>query len=179
LYAKIVFYTKKMSHINIEFKAKANDIEALEEKLKTLHPTFIGEDHQKDTYYNVAKGRLKLREGNIENALIWYERSDFAGAKQSDIILYKHAPDNAFKSILEKLHGIKVIVDKKRKIYFVENVKFHFDRVEELGTFIEVEAIDSNGSISVEKLTEQCNYYASFFEIAEEDFMEVSYSDML
>jgi adenylate cyclase, class 2 len=168
-----------MSHTNIEFKAKANNIDALEQKLKTLHPRFIGEDHQKDTYYDVTKGRLKLREGNIENALIWYERSDFAGAKQSDIILYKHAPDDALKSILEKLHGIKVVVDKKRKIYFVENVKFHFDIVEGLGTFVEVEAIDSDGSISVEKLTEQCNYYASFFQIAGEDFIEVSYSDML
>jgi adenylate cyclase, class 2 len=179
LYAKIVFYTKKMSHTNIEFKAKANYIEALEEKLKTLHPTFIGEDHQKDTYYDVVKGRLKLREGNIENALIWYERSNFAGAKQSDIILYKHAPDEALKSILEKLHGIKVIVDKKRKIYFVENVKFHFDKVEGLGTFIEVEAIDSDGSIGIEKLKEQCDSYATFFEILADDFMELSYSDML
>jgi adenylate cyclase, class 2 len=168
-----------MSHTNIEFKAKASNIAALEQKLQTLHPVFIGEDHQKDTYYDVTKGRLKLREGNIENALIWYERSNFAGAKQSDIILYKHAPDDALKSILEKLHGVKVIVDKKRKIYFVDNVKFHFDRVEGLGTFVEVEAIDSDGSIGIEKLTEQCNYYASFFEIAKQDYMEVSYSDML
>ena len=168
-----------MSHTNIEFKAKANNVDALEEKLQTLQPTFIGEDHQKDTYYKVDKGRLKLREGNIENALIWYERSDFAGAKQSDIILYKHAPDDALKRMLEKLHGIKIIVDKKRKIYFVDNVKFHFDKVEGLGTFIEVEAIDNDGTISIEKLQEQCNYYASFFEIAKEDFMEVSYSDML
>jgi adenylate cyclase, class 2 len=168
-----------MSHTNIEFKAKANNIEALEEKLQTLNPRFVGLDHQIDTYYHVPKGRLKLREGTIENALIWYDRSDFAGAKQSDIILYKHAPDDALKSILEKLHGIKVIVDKKRKIYFVDNVKFHFDRVEGLGTFVEVEAIDSDGSIGVEKLSEQCNYYASFFEIAKQDYMEVSYSDML
>ncbi len=168
-----------MSHINIEFKAKCNNIEDLELKLKTLHPLFIGEDNQKDTYYNVATGRLKLREGNIENALIWYERSDFAGTKQSDIILYKHAPDDALKSILEKLHGIKVIVDKKRKIYFVENVKFHFDRVEGLGTFVEVEAIDNDDSIGIETLREQCDYYTNFFDITKDDFMEVSYSDML
>lgn len=168
-----------MSHTNIEFKAKANNIEILEQKLQTLNPVFIGEDHQKDTYYDVSKGRLKLREGNIENALIWYERSDFAGAKQSDIILYKHTPDDALKNILKKLHGIKIIVDKKRKIYFVENVKFHFDRVEGLGTFVEVEAIDEDGSNSIEKLREQCNYYAAFFEIAKDDFMELSYSDML
>ena len=50
-----------MTHLNIEFKAKTNNIKALEEKLLSLNPQFIGEDHQKDTYYNVNTGRLKLR----------------------------------------------------------------------------------------------------------------------
>ena len=168
-----------MTHLNIEFKAKTNDIKALEEKLLSLNPQFIGEDHQKDTYYNVNTSRLKLREGNIENALIWYHREDVSGAKQSDILLYKHAPDEALKNILIKLHGVKIIIDKIRKIYFVENVKFHFDRVEGLGTFVEVEAIDSTGEIGIEKLKEQCNFYINFFEIKTEDFMKKSYSDMM
>ena len=168
-----------MTHLNIEFKAKTNDIIALEKKLLSLNPQFIGEDHQKDTYYNVNTGRLKLREGNIENALIWYQREDVSGAKQSDILLYKHAPDEALKNILIKLHGVKIIIDKIRKIYFVENVKFHFDRVEGLGTFVEVEAIDSTGEIGIEKLKEQCNFYINFFEIKTEDFMKKSYSDMM
>lgn len=168
-----------MTHLNIEFKAVANNIEAHEEKLLSLKPTFIGEDHQKDTYYDVEIGRLKLREGNIENALIWYQRDDIAGAKQSDILLYKHAPDEALKQILVKLHGIKIVVDKIRKIYFVGNVKFHFDRVEGLGTFIEVEAIDSTGEIGIEKLKEQCAFYINFFDIKEADFMHKSYSDMM
>ena len=168
-----------MTHLNIEFKAKTNNIKALEEKLLSLNPQFIGEDHQKDTYYNVKTGRLKLREGNIENALIWYQREDVSGAKQSDILLYKHAPDEALKNILIKLHGVKIIIDKIRKIYFVENVKFHFDRVEGLGTFVEVEAIDSTGEIGIEKLKEQCNFYINFLEIKTEDFMKKSYSDMM
>ena len=168
-----------MTHLNIEFKARTNNIEALEEKLLSLNPQFIGEDHQKDTYYNVKTGRLKLREGNIENALIWYQREDVKGAKQSDILLYKHPPDDALKNILNKVHGVKIIVDKIRKIYFVENVKFHFDRLEGLGTFVEVEAIDSNGEIGIEKLKEQCDFYINFLEIKTEDFMKKSYSDMM
>jgi adenylate cyclase, class 2 len=168
-----------MSILNIEFKAKVSNIDALEEKLKTLQPLLVGIDEQKDTYYNVQIGRLKLREGNIENALIWYDRQNIAGAKQSDILLYKHAPDNALKEILLKLHGIKVIVQKSRKIYFVDNVKIHFDTVAELGTFIEVEAIDKDGTIGIDKLQEQCNYFIEFFGIKQNDFIEVSYSDML
>jgi adenylate cyclase class IV len=58
-------------------------------------------------------------------------------------------------------------------------VKFHFDVVEGLGTFVEVEAIDSDGTIGVEKLQQQCNHYANFFNIAPLDYIAYSYSDML
>lgn len=168
-----------MATVNIEFKAKTDEMETQEAKLLSLNPLFIGLDNQCDTYFNVSTGRMKLREGNIENTLIWYERSNTAGAKQSDILLYHHRPDKALKEILIKTNGIKVVVDKKRKIYFIENVKFHFDKVEGLGTFIEVEAIDSTGELGVEKLKEQCSYYARFFAIKPDDYIAVSYSDML
>ena len=75
--------------------------------------------------------------------------------------------------------GIKAIVDKRRKIYFINNVKFHFDTVEGLGTFVEVEAIDKDGNIGKEKLQEQCDEYAALLNIAEEDFISVSYSDLI
>ena len=160
-----------MKITNIEFKAIAKDLKKLEQKLIEINPVFIGEDHQIDTYFNVAEGRLKLREGQIENALIYYEREDKADAKRSDVLLYKHQPDNSLKSILIKLYGIKVIVDKKRKIYFIDNVKIHFDTIDELGTFVEVEAIDDSGKIEVQELKEQCNKYFSFFGLEQSDFI--------
>jgi adenylate cyclase class IV len=110
---------------NYEFKARAQNLNKLEQKLLELNPVFRGEDHQIDTYFNVKTGRLKLREGNIENALIYYERPDIADAKQSAIVLYKHQPDISLKEILTKVNGIKVVVNKRRKIYFIGNVKFH------------------------------------------------------
>jgi len=168
-----------MPTINFEFKAVATDLAALEKKLLTLNPKYIGEDNQVDTYFNVAQGRLKLREGNIENSLIWYERTNTAGAKQSDILLYHHSPDKALKDILVKLHGVKVVVDKKRKIYFIDNVKFHFDIVESLGTFVEVEAIDKTGDIGIDKLKEQCSYYSAFFNVEPSDYIAFSYSDLI
>lgn len=168
-----------MPHINFEFKARTNNLEALEKKLLELNPIYIGQDKQTDTYFNVAKGRLKLREGNIENTLIYYERQNVAGAKQSDILLYKYQPDTSLKDILIKVHGIKVVVKKNRKIYFKENVKFHFDTIDELGTFVEVEAIDSNGNIGIEKLKEQCKKYADLFEIKSQDYVSLSYSDLI
>lgn len=168
-----------MQILNIEFKAAIHSTETAEEKLKTLAPLFIGTDSQTDTYFNVKEGRLKLREGNIENSLIHYSRADYAGAKQSDVLLYKHDPDETLKEILIKTLGIKVVVNKKRRIYFIDNVKFHFDEVERLGSFLEVEAIDKDGTIGKEKLQRQCDYYADFLGIKAEDYLSTSYSDML
>jgi predicted adenylyl cyclase CyaB len=166
-------------HVNYEFKAKCTDIEGLEALLEPLKPRFIGTDHQIDTYFNTSKDRLKLREGTIENALIHYERSNIAGAKQSNVVLYSHKPDASLKDILVKTLGIKVVVDKKRKIYFIDNVKFHFDRVEELGSFVEVEAIDTDGNIGIDRLKTQCDSYAHLFGIAQDSFVAESYSDLL
>ncbi len=168
-----------MQIFNIEFKAAAKELDVLENLLAQHNALFIGEDHQIDTYFNVQTGRLKLREGNIETALIHYERENFAGAKSSHVLLYQHLSDKTLKEILIKTLGIKVVVIKRRKIYFINNVKFHFDTVAGLGTFVEVEAIDKDGSIDKEKLQAQCDEYAAMFGIAAKDFCSLSYSDMI
>lgn len=164
---------------NFEFKARVAEIEKYENKLLGLNPIYKGLDHQIDTYFNVPNGRLKLREGNIENSLINYDREDIAGSKESQIILYKHEPNIALKSILTKQLGIKTIVDKKRKIYFLDNVKFHFDVVQNLGTFLEVEAIDRNDELSIGYLKNQRDKYFNFFELTEKDVVDKSYSDLV
>ena len=168
-----------MQIFNIEFKAAAKELDVLENLLAQHNALFIGEDHQIDTYFNVQTGRLKLREGNIETALIHYERENFAGAKSSHVLLYQHLSDKTLKEILIKTLGIKVVVIKRRKISFINNVKFHFDTVAGLGTFVEVEAIDKDGSIDKEKLQAQCDEYAAMFGIAAKDFCSLSYSDMI
>jgi adenylate cyclase, class 2 len=168
-----------MNRTNFEFKAGTPNLQHLEALLQALSPEYIGQDNQTDTYFNVPAGRLKLREGNIENALIHYNRSNIAGAKQSDVLLYQHRPDPSLKQILTTALGVKIIVAKKRRIYFIDNVKFHFDEVQQLGTFVEVEAIDKDGSIGIDKLKEQCQYYATLFGIEEKQYIADSYSDML
>jgi len=145
----------------------------------TLNPIFQGLDHQIDTYFNAQQGRLKLREGNIENSLINYDRENVSGSKESQIILYQHEPDVALKNILTRQLGVKIIVNKKRKIYFIDNVKFHFDIVENLGTFIEVEAIDSKEEFTIEELKKQCDKYFEFFELTEQNIIDKSYSDLI
>jgi len=165
--------------VNFEFKARCNDLPAAEAALMQLHPRFAGEDQQTDTYFNVHHGRLKLREGTIENALIHYNRTNAAQAKQSDVLLYQHRPDASLKNVLTAALGIKAVVNKTRKIFFVDNVKVHFDQVEHLGTFLEVEAIDLDNSMGLETLKEQCRQFAALLGVHQQDMLPESYSDML
>jgi predicted adenylyl cyclase CyaB len=168
-----------MSIKNFEFKASVDNLDNYEKKLLSLNPGFHGIDEQVDTYFRVSKGRLKIREGNIENALIYYERDDVADTKKSDIILFRYTPDKALKEILTLQFGVKIIVHKTRKIYFIEHIKFHFDIVDGLGSFIEVEVIDINSEFTIEQLKQQCDHYFNFFELSKHDLIDKSYSDLI
>lgn len=170
---------KAMKRVNIEIKARCTEHAKIREILKSKGADFKGTDHQVDTYFRASVGRLKLREGVIENSLIFYQREDKEGPKQSDIILFKTEPGSSLKEMLTKSMGILVVVDKQREIYFVDNVKFHIDTVQGLGTFMEIEAIDCDGSIGVKQLHEQCQYYLDLFGIKSGDLISASYSDLL
>ncbi len=167
-----------MQHLNIEIKARVNTARP-REILRELNADFKGEDHQVDTYFRVPQGRMKLREGTIEHSLIYYDRVDQAGAKASMVHLYRPQPDPALKALLEAALGVWRVVDKRREIYFIDNVKFHLDRVVALGEFVEIEAIDMDGSIGEARLREQCAHYQSAFDIQAEDLLALSYSDLL
>jgi len=168
-----------VQHNIIEIKARCHRPEKVRRILEEHQADFKGIDHQVDTYFKVNNGRLKLREGKIENALIHYARNNQAGPKKSEVLLYKSVPDSSLKSVLTAACGVLTVVDKQRAIYFIENVKFHVDEVENLGTFVEIEAIDSDGSRHEQQLQEQCRYYMQALRISEDDLIEVSYSDLL
>lgn len=165
--------------LNVEIKARCNSPEKIHQILKAQNAEFKGIDHQIDTYFKVNSGRLKLREGNIENHLIHYIRSNQAGPKKSEVILFKSDPKSNLKEILTTACGELTVVDKKRAIYFIGNVKFHVDEVTKLGSFVEIEAIDREGHLSEKELTQQCEYYMNLFGIEENDLIEFSYSDLL
>ena len=168
-----------MAFLNVEIKAKHSDADFVRSWLLNNKAEFKGTDFQTDTYFNVRQGRLKLREGNIENNLIYYERENNTGAKSSNFDLLKTENPVLMKSILEKSMGIKTVVKKKREIYFINNVKFHIDEVEGLGSFVEIEAGNMLEDLPREKLQEQCEFYMKELHIKPEDLIAVSYSDML
>ena len=140
---------------------------------------FHGEDHQVDTYFNVQEGRLKLRQGNIENTLIRYHRPENKDLKNSKVIFQKLDKENeGIKNILADAIGIWKIVKKQRRIYFIDNVKFHIDEVKGLGAFVEIEAIDESGEMDDSQLRTQCDHYIEVLGLDRSQFIDLSYSDM-
>lgn len=168
-----------MPFLNVEIKARCKSPENIRRYLLINKAEFKGTDEQSDTYFNVPNGRLKLREGNIENNLIFYERSNQSGPKNSHFNLVKVDDAKGLKEALTKSNGVKVVVKKKREIYYISNVKFHIDEVPELGSFVEIEAGNVFVDLSENELKDQCDFYMQEFKIGPEDLVEVSYSDML
>jgi predicted adenylyl cyclase CyaB len=165
--------------MDMEIKARCHNPERIRTLLKQKNAEFKGVDCQTDTYFKVRNGRLKLREGTIENSLIFYSRPSQAGPKQSDVAVYQTEPRPNLKEVLTSALGVLTTVNKQREIYFIGNVKFHVDAVESLGSFVEIEAIDTDGTIGRDKLLGQCRQYMDLLGIEAEDLVEGSYSDML
>lgn len=168
-----------MPHLNVEIKARCNNPAFIRNYLLTHKAEFRGTDEQTDTYFHVSNGRLKLREGNIENNLIYYERTNQAGPKNSVFHLVRIEDAKGLKEVLARANGIKVVVKKIREIYYIGNIKFHIDDVPGLGSFTEIEAGNILADLSQQQLKAQCDLYMKEFGIREEDLVEVSYSDMM
>lgn len=162
-----------------EFKAKVNDLQHYERKLLALDPVFIGTENQTDTYFRVKKGRLKLRETLNEKTLINYFRENTKATKKSEVLVYQLDNYKELKEILTLHLGVKVIVKKERKIYEVENVRFHLDNVKKLGYFMEVEVKNPNKEHNTRERTNLCNKYFDYFELTKEQIIPNSYSDLL
>jgi adenylate cyclase, class 2 len=168
-----------MHHLNVEFKARCTDLDATRLALRELGASEPVVDHQIDTYFRVPHGRLKLREGTVERALIHYDRPDISGPRRSDVTLYPAGADtDGLRIALERALGILVVVDKRREILWLDNVKLHLDSVANLGAFVEVEAI-ARDEMTEADLRAQCDQLLSELSITEDDLIGGSYSDLL
>jgi adenylate cyclase, class 2 len=163
---------------NVEVKVKFANLEAVEKTLLDNAARFVGTDFQMDKYYKVPKGRLKIRRGNIENQLIFYQRNESADLKQSDIVLLPI--DDKLEFVLDNVLPKAVVVKKARKIFFINNAKFHLDEVEGLGRFVEIEIIDATGTLPKEQLAADCEKYVDLLGLRNGGvFIPESYSDLL
>ena len=129
-----------MNKLNVEFKARIDDIDSVRARIRTLSPKELGTDHQRDTYFEVPSGRLKLREGGIEKSLIFYRRPNSAETRESHVVYATVENTAELRSVLAAALPVLGVVEKAREIFYVGETKIHLDRVDGHGAFLEVEA---------------------------------------
>ena len=128
--------------LSIELKARCEDLGRLRERCESLGAESQEPERQIDTYFRVAHGRLKLRESLRSGAeLIYYTRADVAGARESHYEIYQVEDAEGLKTILKRSLGVQGVVAKRREIFVVGNVRIHLDKVQNLGTFVELEGV--------------------------------------
>jgi adenylate cyclase, class 2 len=164
---------------NIEIKARYGDLEKGRRIARSLGASYMGRDHQVDTYFKVPKGRMKIRESSLSGAqLIPYLRSDVAAPRASQYMLIPLPEPAATKEILEGILEIDCVVDKKRDIFLIENVRIHLDDVCEAGTFFELEAVcqpDSDLGFESKKVEK----YLRMFEVTIDQVLDKSYREII
>lgn len=170
-----------MPHHIIEFKARVPDLAPARAWLQAQQARLQGTDEQTDTYFSIPTGRLKLRQGPIENSLIQYNRPEQQGLKYSTVTmtLLDAATAASLRLPLTAALPVLVVVRKTREIWWIGNVKIHLDTVDGLGTFVEVEAIDFDGSLGLDHLTQQAADARAALAISDDALVAASYSDLL
>lgn len=164
---------------NIEIKARARDFEAIKSRAEGLSDTPVQIIPQEDIFFNVEKGRLKLRILAPDQAqLIYYTRPDQEGPKRSEYHLaYSSDPVN-LRRVLELAYGIRGVVRKTRYLYLVGQTRVHLDDVEGLGRFMELEVVLEEGQSDAEgqNVAEEL---MSALGVVRGDLIDGAYMDML
>jgi adenylate cyclase class IV len=129
---------------NIELKVRIADLAAAEATARSLGASGPTRLRQVDSYFACPRGRLKLREisGDETRAeLIFYLRDDLGGTRPSDYRIVPTGDPAGLKDTLVAALGLKNVVDKRRTLYLLGNLRIHLDQVAGLGDFLEFEAV--------------------------------------
>ena len=124
---------------NLELKIKVESHTQLLKLLKGMNAKNEGVLLQKDIYYKVKEGLLKLRVEGGTYTLIKYLR-DEKGRRWSNYELLKLTGKNPEKYLSDILE-VTAVVEKKRKLYLYDNTRIHLDEVKNLGKFLELETL--------------------------------------
>jgi homotetrameric cytidine deaminase len=132
-----------MARVNVELKARDPDPEATAARCVALGASDQGVLSQHDTYFSARRGRLKLRveEGALGGELIAYRRDDARDPVESSYVLAPVAAADELAEALDAALGRVAVVAKRRRLFLWEGVRIHLDEVEDLGSFVELEAV--------------------------------------
>ena len=164
---------------NIEKKARVGDPARLREKVTAISETAGERIPQEDIFFNSPQGRLKLRILDVDQGqLIYYERPDSTGPKQSDYFISLTGEPGTLTDVLTRAYGVRGVVRKERWLYWVGNTRIHLDQVEGLGSFLEFEVMLSDGQ-SVQEGQDIAAGLMARLDVSGSDLIDAAYIDLL
>ncbi|MBN2412159.1 class IV adenylate cyclase [candidate division KSB1 bacterium] len=163
---------------NLEIKAFCADLKRAENIALSIGAKKIWEHEQRDTYFKVHKGKLKLRQVDGEIAeLIFYERPPIKESKISSYSIYRTTNADELSALMAKFLDIDLVVLKTRTLYLWSNVRIHLDRVNNLSTFIEFEAV-LDGEKDVKASQARIQFLMDSFSIRQNDLLSKGYCEL-
>jgi len=164
---------------NVEIKARIQSIEALAERVSAIADEGPIEMLQGDTFFTCERGRIKLRAlSATEGQLIFYQRPNEKGPKESSYIISPVAAPDSLREALSLAYGQVGQVRKHRTLHVVGRTRVHLDRVEGLGQFVELEVVLREGDDTTPGIEEaQC--LMALLGISSKQLLDVAYIDLL
>jgi homotetrameric cytidine deaminase len=164
---------------NVELKAHDPDPARTLERALAAGAEDRGLIRQRDTYFAVRHGRLKLREEEPGGAtLIAYDRPDDASERVSAYRLVAVADPDALRAALTAAEDVRAVVVKRRRLLMWETVRIHLDEVRGLGSFLELEAVaEPDSDLTRERA--QVARLRELLDIRDDALREGSYADAL
>ncbi len=191
---------------NLELKIRCPDeatLEALEERAHQHGAIYVHTLQQRDTYFNVPAGRLKLREWSAQEdpqkasirtkkhhkvqeihengpsgaILIAYTRPNEESSRVSDYLISAIVNSTTFLPLLTTTLGTWRTIEKTRVLYRYGRTRIHFDRVTELGSFVELET-EFAGSSSNDEIIAEHATVKKFLQLDLFPTIAYSYSDL-
>jgi len=164
---------------NVEIKARVADPIQLRKSATALSGGESEVIHQKDTFFVVPTGRLKLRDfGNGMGELIRYQRPDAHGPKVSNYSITVTTDPVGLADVLSGALPVLGVVQKTRVLFLAGRTRIHLDDVLDLGWFMELEVVLSDGESVLEGEAEARRLMAALG-IQESDLVQGAYLDLL
>jgi predicted adenylyl cyclase CyaB len=168
---------------NVEIKARVDDLASIRDRVRMLADDSPRVLVQEDTFFACPRGRCKMRQvaGTGQAELIYYERLNQKGPKESHYIVHRTPDGDGLKGVLAQALGVRGVVRKRRELFVIGQTRVHLDEVEGLGTFVELEVVlrpdqsASEGTVVANHLTEQLGIRPdqlidkAYFDLLEED----------
>jgi len=165
--------------LNLEIKIKTGSHKVYIETLKSIGAEYYGILNQKDVYFKVPSGLLKLRIENDKYTLIKYNR-DEKGKRWSSYELLKlermHPGGKDPEKYMTDIFKTETIVKKKRTLYLYNNTRIHLDEVKGLGKFLELETLTVSGKKDAAKRFKEM---LSLLKINPENQIHASYKNLI